>query len=72
MWPCLSGSVLIAIVSLASEIVLDIEGNPTNTREGHLGGSVVECLPLAQVMIVGSWDGILHQAPCREPVSPSA
>ena len=25
-------------------------------REGHLGGSVVEPLPLAQVMILGSWD----------------
>ena len=23
---------------------------------GHLGGSVVERLPLAQVMISGSWD----------------
>ena len=39
---------------------------------GHLGGSVVECLPLAQVMIPGSWDGVLHRAPCREPASPSA
>ena len=24
--------------------------------QGHLGGSVVECLPLAQVMILESWD----------------
>ena len=30
---------------------------------GSLGGSVVKCLPLAQVMIPGSWDQIPHQAP---------
>ena len=27
-----------------------------NKSRGHLGGSVVERLPLAQVVIVGSWD----------------
>ena len=32
---------------------------------GHLGDSMVEHLPLAHVMI-------LHQAPHREPASPSA
>ena len=37
--------------------------------QGHLGGSVVEHLPLAQVMIPGSWDGVSHQAPQREPAS---
>ena len=31
----------------------------------HLGGSVVEHLPLAQVMILGSWDRVLLWAPCR-------
>ena len=31
---------------------------------GHLGGSVVECLPLAQFVIPGSWDRVLHRAPC--------
>ena len=41
-------------------------------KERHLGGSVVECLPLAQGMIPGSWDGVPHQAPCMEPASPSA
>ena len=30
---------------------------------GHLGGSVVEFLPLAQVVILGSWDQGLHGAP---------
>ena len=39
---------------------------------GHLGGSVVECLPLALVVIPGSWDRVPYQAPCREPASPSA
>ena len=34
-----------------------------------LGGSVVERLPLAQVMIPGSWDPVPHEAPCGEPAS---
>ena len=33
---------------------------------GYLAGSVVECLPLAQVMIPGSQDQVLHQALHRE------
>ena len=39
---------------------------------GTPGGSVAEHLPLAQVMIPGSWDRVLHRAPHREPASPSA
>ena len=39
---------------------------------GRLHDSVVECLPLAQDMILRSWDGVLLWAPCREPASPSA
>ena len=39
---------------------------------GHLCCSEVECLQLAVVVILGSWDGVLHQAFGREPVSPSA
>ena len=31
----------------------------------RLGGSVVERLPLCQVMIPGSWDRVLHQALAR-------
>ena len=39
---------------------------------GRLGGSVVEHLPLAQILILGFWDRLLHRAPCVEPASPSA
>ena len=38
---------------------------------GYLGGSVVEHLPLAQVVTPGSWDRVPHWAPRREPASPS-
>ena len=39
---------------------------------GAPGGSVLEHLFLAQVVILGSWDRVLHQVPCRESASPSA
>ena len=39
---------------------------------GHLVDSEVKHLPLAQGMIPGSWDWVLHQVPHREPASPSA
>ena len=39
---------------------------------GHLGGSVVEHLPLTQGMTPGPWDQVLHCGPRREPASPSA
>ena len=39
---------------------------------GHLGGSLVEHLPSAQVVILGSWDQVSHQVAQREPASPSA
>ena len=41
-------------------------------RQGCLGGSVVECLPLVQGVILESWDLVPRQAPCKEPASPSA
>ena len=44
-----------------------IKRNPAE----YLGGSEVEGLPSAQVMIPGPWDRVLHQAPGREPASPS-
>ena len=39
---------------------------------GCLGGLVVESLPLAQGVILGSGIKSPHQAPCEEPASPSA
>ena len=38
----------------------------------HLGGSVVEHLPSAQGVTLGSPDRVPHRAPCKEPASPSA
>ena len=40
-------------------------------QQGHLGGSVAECMPLPQVMIPESRDRASHQAPRGEPVFPS-
>ena len=39
---------------------------------GRLGGSVVECLPLAQSVIPRSQDQVPHWAPCMGPASTSA
>ena len=47
-------------------------GLPSKIEDlGTLGGSVVEHLPSAQAMILGSWDQVPHQAHLREPASPS-
>ena len=43
-----------------------------SSLQGHLGGSGVECLPLAQDVIRRSWDLVLRQGHCMEPASPSA
>ena len=39
---------------------------------GSLGGSTIECLPLAQGIILESWDRVPHWAPCVQLASPSA
>ena len=39
---------------------------------GCLGVSAVECLSLAQGVILGSQDRVLHQASCVDTSSPSA
>ena len=41
-------------------------------NKGRLGGSLVERLPSAQGVILEFWDRVPHQAPYREPASPSA
>ena len=46
---------------------------PSNPHgPGHLGGSVVEHLPLTQGVIPESWDRVPYWARRREPASPSA
>ena len=53
-----------------------VHPRPSRTNKptvmGSLCSSVTEHLSSAQVMIPGSWNWIPHQAPCREPASPSA
>ena len=39
---------------------------------GHLDGSVVKCLPLAQDVILESWDPVPYWAHCMKPAPPSA
>ena len=39
--------------------------------QGHLGGSAVERRPLAQGVILRSWDLVPQQVPCMELAPPS-
>ena len=57
---------------LVKNIVIEKYLDTKCKKKAHLDGSVVECLPLAQVMIPGSWDRVPQQAPCKEPAPPSA
>ena len=63
---------IILFNSLKNTKQLHVVSNQKSKEGGHLGGSVSESLPLAQVMIPGSWDRVQHRAPCGEPASPSA
>ena len=56
---CSENSLTFLFVSLRSVIL------------GRLGGSALEHLPLARGVIPGSWGPVPHQAPRREPASPS-
>ena len=43
-----------------------------NSDLGSLGGAAVWRLPLAQGVILETWDRVPYQAPGMEPASPSA
>ena len=73
----LSGSLLLLLPLLFPLLVLSLCQINTifylkKKDTGHLGGSAVEHLPLAQGVIPGSWDRVPHRAPRGEPASPSA
>ena len=53
--------------------VYAIQTLPSNCKFlGHLSGSAVERLPLAQGMILESWNRVPHRASCMEAASPFA
>ena len=62
----------IPMATIQSDINSYIQISSKTFHEGHLGGSVIESLPLAQGMILEFWDQVPHQAPYGEPASPSA
>ena len=55
-----------------SQIMKGFDCLPQKVIGGHLGGSEVECLPLAQGVIPWSQDRAPHRTPCMEPASPTA
>ena len=59
---------------LGTTVAIDKETKINFKRKylGCLGGSVIERLPLAQVVILETRDRVPHRAPCMEPASPSA
>ena len=60
------------IVLANGPVISESEGIRESWNSECLGGSVVERLPLVQVVTPGTWDQVPHQAPCRKPASPSA
>ena len=48
--------------SMGSNIMVPPLYNKNKGQAGHLGGSVFECLPLAQVVIPRAQDQVLQQA----------
>ena len=64
--------VILDLEVMSLSLTLGVELAFQTMLMGHLGGSVVKCLPLAQGMILESQDQVPHRAPCMEPASPSA
>ena len=57
---------LLILGIVSSSPMLGIEFISKTNKQGHLGGSAVKRLPLAQVMISGSWDLAPCWASCSE------
>ena len=58
------------LVALVPNLLNNNDSNDNkNKLQGRLGGSAVECLPLAQGVILESQDQVLNWAPCMEPAS---
>ena len=60
------------IMGLLGAATMQRAQTPLKGQSQAPGWLRVEHLPLAHVVIPGSWNRVLYQAPCGEPASPSA
>ena len=67
-----SQKVIHALSSWSKLVAGSHQAHMKGTHKGLLGGLVLEHLPLAQIMMPGSWDRVPHRAPHKEPASPLA
>ena len=54
---------LVGMRTSATTVENTVEGPREVKNRGSLGAAVVWCLPLAQGVILETWDRILHRAP---------